>query len=66
MTTRQQITARVRCKAFSSEGVRINKVRIEQDGSLLVWDTVAGHYTSCHAILPQTAQRIRRKVYASN
>jgi len=52
------ITARA--KAFSSEGVREYKFMVEQDGTVRVWDSVAGHYTLVHALSDSAARRIRR------
>lgn len=39
----------IRAKAFSSEGVRTHRVMVD-GGSVLVWDSVAGYYTSCHVL----------------
>ena len=52
---------KIRCKAFSCEGVRLNKVLVEpgRDGAVLVWDSVAGHYTTCHSLSAKTQDRIR-------
>ncbi len=55
-TTAVQITARA--KAFSGEGVRQHKFRLELDGSVLVWDAVAGHYTQCHSLSESAKKRI--------
>ena len=52
------ITARA--KAFSSEGVRDHKMTVDNDGTVRVLDSVAGHYTTCHAMSERTCQRIRR------
>lgn len=60
-TTYNRTTIVVRCKAFASDGVATNLVRIDHDGSLTVWDSVAGAYTSCHAIGPRSARRILAK-----
>jgi hypothetical protein len=53
-------TIKVRCKAFSGEGVRENKVMIEPGRTIRVWDSVAGHYTSCHSLSPSAVRRILR------
>ena len=50
----------IRAKAFSSEGVRTHRVMVD-GGSVLVWDSVAGHYTSCHVL---SASAIRRALAA--
>jgi hypothetical protein len=51
----------IHCKAFSGEGARENKVLVEpgRNGAVLVWDSVAGHYTSCHKLSIRTQAKIR-------
>ena len=51
----------IRCKAFSGDSVRENKVLVEpgRNGAVLVWDSVAGHYTSCHILTIRTQAKIR-------
>ena len=51
----------IRCKAFSGEGVRRNRVLVETLGDVLVWDSVAGHYTTCHALSKSTQAKIRKE-----
>jgi hypothetical protein len=51
-----------RCKAFSGEGVRLNRIRVEKDGSVLVWDSVAGHFTTCHSLSAKAQDRLRAKM----
>lgn len=53
-------TMTVRCKAFGSEGVRDNRIQIDASGAVRVWDSVAGHYTSCHSLSAATVRRLRR------
>jgi hypothetical protein len=57
----QDVELTIRCKAFSGEGVRLNRVLVEpgRDGAVLVWDSVAGHYTTCHSLSAKTQDRIR-------
>jgi hypothetical protein len=51
----------IRCKAFSGEGARENKLLVEpgRNGAVLVWDSVAGHYTACHSLSARTQAKIR-------
>ncbi len=42
-------TVTIRARAFSGESVRNHVVRVEGD-DVLVWDSVAGHYTRCHCL----------------
>jgi hypothetical protein len=52
-----EITARA--KAFSSEGVREHKFYVDlSDGSVRVWDAVAGHYTNCNSLSESAKKRI--------
>jgi hypothetical protein len=53
----------IRCKAFSGEGVRLNRVLVEggANGSISVWDSVAGHYTTCHSLSERAQKRIRKE-----
>lgn len=55
--------ATIRAKAFSCESIRSYDILIEPDGAVLVWDSVAGYYTSCH-ILSASAIRRARKLAA--
>lgn len=55
----QEFTAR--CKAFSGEGARENRILVERDGSVLVWDEVAGHYTRRHALSARQQARLRKR-----
>ena len=67
ITVDRYLTVRVR--AFSGSGVRTHRVMVTADqvdgrdvtrGRVLVWDDVAGHYTSCHSLTPRAIARIRR------
>jgi hypothetical protein len=41
------------------------RVAVESDGSVLVWDSIAGHYTRCHSLGASAVRRIRRLAVAS-
>jgi hypothetical protein len=60
-TMTNEIEGTARAKFFSNFGVETLKVRVETDGSILVWDSVARHYTRCHTLSPATEKRIARK-----
>jgi len=47
----------VRCRAFSGEGVRLNKIMIDGD-TIRVYDSVAGYYVTLHSIAERTQRRI--------
>ena len=53
-----EITARA--KAFSNEGIKSHKFTVSADGTVRVWDAVAGHYTTCHSLSPSAERRIRK------
>jgi len=50
-----------RAEAFTGEGRRNKKAIVSGDGSVRVWDSVAGHYTSCHALTEKVVNRIRKQ-----
>ena len=53
-------TLKIRAKAFTGEGVRSHKCMVDTDGTVRVWDSVAGHYTTCHSLSVAAQRRIRR------
>lgn len=54
--TNSIITARAR---FFGK-IETRKCMVDEDGSILVWDNIAGHYTRCHRLSPRTERRIAR------
>ena len=48
-------------KAFSGEGVRKNRIMIDDDDAVRVYDSVAGYYTTCHALSARTVARLVRQ-----
>lgn len=59
-TTKTEKFVTIRAKAFSHEGVRENKCMVESDGTVRVWDSVAGHYTTCHVLADSATRRARK------
>lgn len=48
-----------RAKVFSNEGVRRYRFAIDMDrGEVRPYDSIAGHYTTCHSMSQDTANRI--------
>lgn len=47
----------VKCKAFSHEGVKSHAVQVLGE-TVYVWDPIADHYTTCHALSQATQRRI--------
>lgn len=58
VTTETKFTAR--CKAFSTEGVRMNAISVDADGTVRVWDDVARCYTTCHSLSAAAQRRLRK------
>jgi len=56
----QDIIIKARAKAFSGENIRQHKFAVASDGTVRVWDSIAGHYTTCHSMTPATQRRIRK------
>ena len=50
---------KMRVKAFSGEGIRDYRVLVDND-DVLVWDSVAGHYTTCHSLCGSAIKRAKR------
>jgi WD40 repeat protein len=47
--------------AFSSHGKARHAVTVDDDGTVRVWDSVAGHFTSCHSIKPRVEAIIKAR-----
>ena len=51
------VTFTMTCKPFASEKRQAYKIAVTPTSDVLVWDSVAGHYTTCHE-LPAGAVRV--------
>lgn len=61
MTTKtREIVIETRARAFAGRGVEDVRCQIDPDGTVTVWDSVAGHYTRCHSLGESAIRRIRR------
>ncbi len=49
-----------KAEAFSTESAREYRFAVEADGTVRVWDSVAGHYTTCHSLSASAVRRIRK------
>ena len=58
--TNATIEIEARAKAFSGEGVKSHRFAVDADGSVRVWDAVAGHYTNCNSLSDSAKARIRK------
>jgi hypothetical protein len=56
----ETIEIEARAKAFSSEGVGAYRFRVDADGTVRVFDSIAGHYTLCHSLSESAKRRIRK------
>jgi len=52
-------TVTTKAKAFAG---RMSTIRasVDQDGTVRVYDSVAGHYTTCHSLSASAQRRIRK------
>ena len=53
-----------RAKAFAGQGVGTHKFEVESDGTVRVYDPIAGYYTLCHSLSDATQNRIRKLAQA--
>ena len=53
-------TITTRARAFAGRGIENVLCRVDPDGDVLVWDSVAKHYTRCHSLSESAQRRIRR------
>lgn len=52
----------IRCVAFSGEAARTHRVRVDgPEAAVKVYDSIAGHFTSCHIMSEAAQARARRK-----
>jgi len=48
-------------KAFSAEARSTYRIAVDEDGTVRVWDSVAGHYTRLHGMTARSMAAARRK-----
>jgi hypothetical protein len=48
-------------RAFSAEPRRAYRIAVDDDGTVRVWDAVAAHYTTCHAMTERSMAIARRR-----
>lgn len=51
-----------RARFFRGFGVEELPVILDEDGTVLVWDRVASHYTRVHALSARTCRRIQAEI----
>lgn len=53
----------IRAKAFSGDSIKPHKVQVDMtSGIIRVWDSIAGHFTSCHSLSVSAISRIYKAV----
>ena len=57
------ITARAR--AFAGTAIATHQFCVDSHGTVRVWDSIAGHSTTCHSLAPSAIARIRRLAAAA-
>lgn len=57
--TTSDVIVLARARAFSGRPIRLHRFAVSP-GEVRVWDSIAGHYTACHALSPSAIARIRR------
>lgn len=60
MATATDKVVHIRAKAFTGESIRAHRCLVDASGNVRVWDSVAGHYTTCHALTKSAQQRARK------
>lgn len=53
-------TAKIRAKAFGR--METITVSVDEDGTVRVWDEVAGYYTTCHSLSAAAMRRARAAI----
>jgi hypothetical protein len=55
-------TIKMRCKAFAADRFALmHRLQVSSDGSVRVWDSVAGHFTLCHDLSLAAQLRARKE-----
>lgn len=59
MLNRRVVT--IRARAFSCEDSQENRCLVDADGTVRVWDEVAGYFTHCHILSEKDQRRARKR-----
>jgi hypothetical protein len=52
-------TVTIRARAFKGQGIKQHQCSVDSDGTVRVWDSVAGYYTTCHSLSAVAAAKVR-------
>ena len=50
----------IRTRAFTGYGIEKILAVVDRDGRVWVYDSIAGHFTTCHALTPRSIKRIQK------
>ena len=56
-------TIKMSCVAFTGESRAIHTIAVDEDKTIRVYDSVAGHYTRNHGLSPRSQAAAFRKAY---
>jgi hypothetical protein len=59
-------TIQIRCRAFTGDRIKINRISVDGDGLVRVWDSVAGHFTACHSLTRRSMGKIASSMAENN
>ena len=59
------VVVELKAKAFTGHGIQALLVQVSGDGTVRVWDAVAGHYTTCHILSRSAIARAKRLARAA-
>jgi hypothetical protein len=60
MKTQVDRIVNLKAKAFAGGRIEDHRFAVSPDGTVRVWDSVAGHYTNCHCLSASAIRRIRK------
>lgn len=60
MTQIKDKVVTIRAKAFSGGKIETIRCIVDADGTVRVWDAVAGYYTTCHSLSERNQARVRK------
>ena len=57
----KQTEFKAKAKAFTGERSKMNRFLIDENGALWVYDSIAKHFTTCHALTPAELHRLKKQ-----
>jgi hypothetical protein len=59
-------TIQIRCRAFTGDRIKINRISVDGNGLVRVWDSVAGRFTRCHSLTSRSIGKIASAMAENN